>query len=87
MKSPEEVFPARKAAEFDETGRPFHSMFYTGNPNFFKLLYVSRFIHIFQNFVVYLSFFQDIVEELNKLYDLEERMLRRGQKPDPNQKV
>lgn len=41
MKSPEEVFPARKAAEFDETGRPFHSMFYTGNPNFFKLLYVS----------------------------------------------
>lgn len=41
MKRPEEVFPARKAAEFDETGRPFHSMFYTGNPNFFKLLYVS----------------------------------------------
>ncbi|KNC32817.1 hypothetical protein FF38_00270 [Lucilia cuprina] len=68
MKSPEEVFPARKAAEFDETGRPFHSMFYTANPNFFKLLY-------------------DIVEELNKLYDLEERMMRRGQKPDPNQKV
>ncbi|XP_065369072.1 small ribosomal subunit protein uS9m [Calliphora vicina] len=68
MKSPEEVFPARKAAEFDETGRPFHSMFYTGNPNFFKLLY-------------------DIVEELNKLYDLEERMMRRGQKPDLNQKV
>ncbi|XP_037812338.1 28S ribosomal protein S9, mitochondrial [Lucilia sericata] len=68
MKSPEEVFPARKAAEFDETGRPFHSMFYTGNPNFFRLLY-------------------DIVEELNKLYDLEERMMRRGQKPDPNQKV
>uniref|UniRef100_T1PEU9 Small ribosomal subunit protein uS9m n=1 Tax=Musca domestica TaxID=7370 RepID=T1PEU9_MUSDO len=68
MKNPDEVFPARKAAEFDETGRPFHSMFYTGNPNFFKLLY-------------------DIVEELNKLYDLEERMLRRGQKADPNQKV
>lgn len=41
MKSPEEVFPARKAAEFDETGRPFHSMFYTGKPNFFQLLHVS----------------------------------------------
>ncbi|XP_013108977.2 small ribosomal subunit protein uS9m [Stomoxys calcitrans] len=68
MKNPDEVFPARKAAEFDETGRPFHSMFYTGNPNFYKLLY-------------------DIVEEINKLYDLDERMLRRGQKPDPNLKI
>uniref|UniRef100_D3TM49 Small ribosomal subunit protein uS9m n=1 Tax=Glossina morsitans morsitans TaxID=37546 RepID=D3TM49_GLOMM len=68
MRPPEEVFPARKAAEFDETGRPFHSFFYTEKPNFFKMLY-------------------DIVEELNKLYDLEERLLRRGQKADPNQKI
>ncbi|XP_017090421.2 small ribosomal subunit protein uS9m [Drosophila bipectinata] len=68
MKSPEEVFPARKAAEFDETGRPFHSMFYTGKPNFFQLLH-------------------DIVEETRKLADLEERMLRRGNKPDENQKL
>lgn len=42
MKPPEEIFPARKAAEFDETGRPFHPMFYTSKPNFFKLLYVSE---------------------------------------------
>uniref|UniRef100_A0A1A9WFN3 28S ribosomal protein S9, mitochondrial n=1 Tax=Glossina brevipalpis TaxID=37001 RepID=A0A1A9WFN3_9MUSC len=68
IRSPDEVFPARKAAEFDETGRPFHSFFYTGTPNFYKLLY-------------------DIVEELNKLYDLEERLLRRGQRADPNQKI
>lgn len=39
MKSPEEVFPKRKAAEFDETGRPFHFLFYTSKPNFFKLLH------------------------------------------------
>lgn len=39
MKPPEEVFPARKAAEFDEAGRPHHFLFYTGKPNFFKLLY------------------------------------------------
>lgn len=39
MKPPSEVFPQRKAAEFDETGRPHHSMFYTGKANFFKLLY------------------------------------------------
>lgn len=39
MKPPEQVFPQRKAAEFDETGKPYHSMFYTGQPNFFQLLY------------------------------------------------
>nr|XP_019541121.1 28S ribosomal protein S9, mitochondrial [Aedes albopictus] len=39
MKPPEEVIPQRKAAEFDETGRPFHSMFYTGRPNYYKLLF------------------------------------------------
>lgn len=39
MKPPEEVIPQRKAAEFDETGRPFHSMFYTGRPNYCKLLF------------------------------------------------
>lgn len=39
MKSPEEVFPQRKAAEFDETGRPYHSFFYTSKPNFFKFLH------------------------------------------------
>jgi len=68
MKSPEEVFPVRKAAEFDETGRPFHSMFYTGKPNFFKLLY-------------------DIVEQINKINDIEDRMIRKGNKPDPNQTI
>lgn len=39
MKPPEEVFPARKAAEFDEAGRPHHFLFYTGKPNFFKIMY------------------------------------------------
>lgn len=39
MLPPEKVFPQRKAAEFDETGRPNHFLFYTSRPNFFKLLY------------------------------------------------
>jgi small subunit ribosomal protein S9 len=39
MKPPEEVFPQRKAAEFDETGRPHHSLFYTSKPNFFQFLH------------------------------------------------
>lgn len=39
MKPPEEVFPQRKAAEFDANGRPHHNLFYTGKPNFFKFLH------------------------------------------------
>jgi len=39
MKPPEEIFPPRKAAEFDESGRPHHFLFYTGKPNLFQLLY------------------------------------------------
>lgn len=41
MRPPEEIIPPRKAAEFDETGRPFHTMFYTVTPQYFKTLYVS----------------------------------------------
>lgn len=40
MKPPEEVFPQRKAAEFDESGRPFHFLFYTGRPYFYQILHV-----------------------------------------------
>ncbi|XP_046435386.1 28S ribosomal protein S9, mitochondrial isoform X1 [Neodiprion fabricii] len=39
MRTPSEVFPKHKAAEFDASGRPLHSMFYTTKPNFFQVLY------------------------------------------------
>lgn len=56
MKPPEEVFPARKAAEFDEAGRPHHFLFYTGKPNFFKLMYDAaetiQQLHIFEDKVL-----------------------------------
>ncbi|XP_050084634.1 28S ribosomal protein S9, mitochondrial isoform X2 [Anopheles aquasalis] len=39
MKHPEEFIPKTKGAEFDQTGRPFHPLFFTGRPNFFQLLY------------------------------------------------
>ncbi|XP_046398436.1 28S ribosomal protein S9, mitochondrial [Ischnura elegans] len=39
MKPPEEVYPEKKAAEFDESGRPHHSLFYTGNPNYYQQLF------------------------------------------------
>ena len=40
MKDPDELFPPRKAAEFDESGRPYNSMFYTCRPNFYQALHV-----------------------------------------------
>ncbi|KAH0956525.1 hypothetical protein HN011_002321 [Eciton burchellii] len=39
MQHPEKVFPHRKEAEFDESGRPFHFMFYTTKPNYYEILY------------------------------------------------
>ncbi|XP_057671672.1 28S ribosomal protein S9, mitochondrial [Diorhabda carinulata] len=39
MKPPNEIFPERKAAEFDETGRPYHFLFYTGKPNYYQALH------------------------------------------------
>lgn len=68
MKPPEEIFPARKAAEFDATGRPFHSMFYTSKANFFKLLY-------------------DIADEINKMTEYEDQMIRQHKTPDPALKL
>lgn len=41
MKLPEQIFPPKKEAEFDETGRPHHFLFYTTNPNFHKIMHVS----------------------------------------------
>ncbi|XP_067946220.1 small ribosomal subunit protein uS9m-like [Watersipora subatra] len=39
MKPPEEIFPPRKAAEFDASGRPHHFLFYTGLPNYYDILH------------------------------------------------
>nr|XP_018905246.1 PREDICTED: 28S ribosomal protein S9, mitochondrial [Bemisia tabaci] len=39
MKPPETIFAAKKEAEFDESGKPFHWLFYTTYPNFFELLH------------------------------------------------
>nr|CAH0100287.1 unnamed protein product [Daphnia galeata] len=39
MKHPDEIYPKRKAAEFDMNGRPFHSLFYTSKPNYYNLMH------------------------------------------------
>ncbi|XP_068246408.1 small ribosomal subunit protein uS9m-like [Palaemon carinicauda] len=39
LKHPSEVFSKRKEAEFDHSGRPFHTLFYTGLPNYFQILH------------------------------------------------
>ncbi|XP_077294233.1 mitochondrial ribosomal protein S9 [Arctopsyche grandis] len=42
LKPPETIFPPRKAAEFDNEGRPFHPFFYTGRPTYYKILFDVR---------------------------------------------
>lgn len=49
MLHPEEIFPNRKAAEFDDSGRPFHSLFYTSKPNYYETLYVSSYSNFHKN--------------------------------------
>lgn len=39
LKPPHLVYPPKKDAEFDETGRPYHFLFYTGKPNFYSILH------------------------------------------------
>lgn len=86
MKPPEEVFPQRKAAEFDETGRPFHFLFYTSRPNYYNLLHVRKFSSI--GAYIFISFiFQNIVHHINDLYKFEDIMIRKELKPDPNLKL
>jgi len=36
---PTKLFPARKEAEFDDEGRPFHYLFYTKRPNYYQALH------------------------------------------------
>jgi len=39
LKPPEEIFPEQKAAQYDSSGRPFHTMFYTAYPHLYKMLF------------------------------------------------
>lgn len=39
MKHPSQVFIKKKAAEFDTSGRPFHTLFYTGYPGYYEALH------------------------------------------------
>ncbi|XP_063995670.1 small ribosomal subunit protein uS9m [Diachasmimorpha longicaudata] len=39
MEDPINIFPPKKAAQFDEQGRPFHPFFYTRIPNYYQALY------------------------------------------------
>jgi len=39
LKHPYEIFPKRKASEFDQYGRPFSASFYTGKPKYYDLTY------------------------------------------------
>merc|ERR550532_1205324 len=47
MTHPEEYIPQRKAAQFSADGRPFHSKFYTGCPNYYDKMH--QFALLLQN--------------------------------------
>lgn len=55
MKHPDEIYPKKKAAEFDLNGRPHHSFFYTSKPNYYKLLHVSIGCQLFLHFMSQIS--------------------------------
>ena len=44
MKPPEEIFPKVKEAKFDESGRPFHFLFYTGAIAVYDVQHVRKYI-------------------------------------------
>ncbi|XP_014475046.1 PREDICTED: 28S ribosomal protein S9, mitochondrial [Dinoponera quadriceps] len=70
MRHPDEIFSNRKAAEFDETGRPFHSMFYTYKPNYYETLYVSP-----DNYT------KNIVGTIQSLNNIEDSLIKQGTVP------
>lgn len=53
MKPPITMFPKEKAAQFDDSGRPFSPFFYTNYPNYFKAL------HTLANYFKELDDFED----------------------------
>ncbi|KAL1449906.1 hypothetical protein WDU94_002378 [Cyamophila willieti] len=53
MRDPIEVFPPKKEAEFDNLGRPYHFLFYTGKPNLYQLFHDTN----------------EMIRKLNKMED------------------
>ncbi|XP_007433128.1 28S ribosomal protein S9, mitochondrial isoform X1 [Python bivittatus] len=51
MKHPDEVFPKESVAQWDEDGRPFNFLFYTGKQSYYSLMHeiYSKLLHI-QNY-------------------------------------
>ncbi|XP_020639698.3 small ribosomal subunit protein uS9m [Pogona vitticeps] len=48
MKHPEEIFPAQRAVQWGEDGRPFHFLFYTGKQSYYSLMHEAygKLLHI-----------------------------------------
>ncbi|PIK44862.1 putative 28S ribosomal protein S9, mitochondrial isoform X1 [Apostichopus japonicus] len=39
LSHPKDYYPLQKAAQFDNDGRPFHCLFFTGKPNYFNIMH------------------------------------------------
>ncbi|XP_011300113.1 28S ribosomal protein S9, mitochondrial [Fopius arisanus] len=79
MDDPKKIFPAKKAAQFDEEGRPFHFLFYTRTPNFYQALYINTWLIIYVN--------QDLVEHMEQLDKMQDNEIRQGLQPTPENKM
>lgn len=55
MKPPEEIFPKVKEAKFDESGRPYHFLFYTGAAQVYEIQYVSKILKV-MNYIKFFHF-------------------------------
>ncbi len=81
MKHPDEIYPKRKAAEFDMNGRPFHSLFYTSKPNYYNLLHVIYPLDhypVWNWYDLFSPIHQDLAVKFKQLDNHEDKMIYRG---------
>lgn len=91
MKPPEEVFPPRKAPQFDRTGRPLVLFFYAKLPNFYSLCHVRRWFlcswrKSLINHFIYLGkklHKQEAFGHMKELDKIEDARIREQKEPDP----
>lgn len=66
MKHPTEVFFKRKDAEFDYSGRPFHTLFYTGLPHYYQILHeITEKVQELDHFASRMSHY-NVTQDTNK---------------------
>ncbi|KAL8190096.1 UNVERIFIED_CONTAM: hypothetical protein K2H54_039783 [Gekko kuhli] len=55
MKHPTEIFPKQRAIQWDEGGRPFHFLFYTGKQSYYSLMHLNSLAAVLIRYDVHFS--------------------------------